>query len=282
VTSAGEVLQVRRGEPDFDGMVVGLGALGVVTRLTLQVEPAYEVRQVVYEDLGWNQLEAHFDEVMSCATSVSLFTDWGGTVNSVWTKQRLGPSDPEPPRPDLYGAPAATRDQHPVKALTAETCTPQLGVPGPWSERLPHFRMDSVPASGNEIQAEYMVARAEALAAIAAFREAIGPYREHLWISEIRTVAADDLWLSSAFGRDTVCLHTSFRHDAAAVERILPVIEAALAPFEARPHWAKMFAATASDLAGRYPRMADFRALAARLDPRGAFRNDFLERKVLG
>jgi len=250
--------------------------------LTLDIEPAYQVRQVVYEDLGWDQLDAHFDEVMSSATSVSLFTDWGGSVNSVWVKSRIVPGDDEPLRTEFFGARAATRNQHPVKTLPAETCTAQMGAPGLWSDRLPHFRMDAIPASGDEIQAEYMVARRHAVPAIRAFREVIQPYRAMLWISEIRTVAADDLWMSTAFGTDTVCLHTSFRHDQAAVDRILPVLEEALGPFSPRPHWGKVFAATASDLEGRYPKMADFRDLVQRLDPRGAFRSDFLERHVLG
>ncbi len=282
VTSDGEMMSVKRGDPDFDGMVVGLGALGVVTRLTVDIEPTYDVRQVVYEDLGWNALYDNFDAVMSSATSVSLFTDWGDTVDSVWTKQRLVAGSDEPISPYLFDAKAATRDQHPVRSLSAETCTAQMGVPAAWADRLPHFRMDAVPASGNEIQAEYMVARTDALAAIEAFRTAIEPHRDKLWISEIRTVAADDLWMSTAYGADTICLHTSFRNDQATVDRILPVIEEALGLFAPRPHWGKVFAATARDLEGRYPRLADFRDLVQRLDPRGAFRSDFLERHVLG
>ncbi len=282
VTSSGDVLRVKRGDPGFNGMVVGLGALGVVTRLTLDIQPTYLVRQDVFENLGWDTLFDHFDEVTSSGTSVSLFVDWGETVNSVWVKSRIDPESDERVRGDLLGAPAATRDQHPVQALPAETCTPQMGVPGLWSDRLPHFRMDATPASGDEIQAEYMVARRHALPAIQAFREAIQPYRDRLWISEIRTVAADDLWMSTAFGADTICLHTSFRNDQAAVDQILPVIEEALGPFAPRPHWGKVFAATAGELAPRYSRMTDFRELVHRLDPRGAFRSDFLERHVLG
>lgn len=282
VTSSGEMLTVKRGEPDFDGVVVGLGALGVVTRLTLDIQPSYTVRQTVYENLAWDVLDTHFDEVMSSATSVSLFTDWGESVNSVWVKSRIGPEGDEPLLAELYGAMAAMANQHPVKSLPAESCTGQMGVPGAWADRLPHFRMDAVPASGDEIQAEYMVDREQALPAIRVFREAIQPYRDLVWISEVRTVAADGLWLSTAYGRDTVCLHTSFRHDGAAVARILPVLEEALAPFAPRPHWGKVFAATAGDLTPRYERMADFWNLAARLDPRGAFRSDYLERHVLG
>ncbi len=283
VTSSGEVLTVKRGEPDFDGMVVGLGALGVVTRLTLDIEPTYQVRQTVYEDLAWDELDRHFDEVMAAGTSVSLFTDWGETVGSTWVKTRIDPDTVREDPRELFGAPAATRDLHPVRAaLPAETCTPQMGVPGDWPDRLPHFRMDSVPASGDEIQAEYMVARTHALPAIHAFREAIRPHRNSLWISEVRTVAADDLWLSTASGTDTICLHTSFRNDQAEVNRLLPIIEEALGPFAPRPHWGKAFAATTGDLAPRYPRMAEFRELVQRLDPRGAFRSDFLKRHVIG
>ncbi|MBA3274485.1 MAG: FAD-binding protein [Chloroflexia bacterium] len=275
VTSSGEMLTVKRGEPDFDGMVVGLGVLGVVTRLALDIEPTYQVRQIIYEDLAWDQLDAHFNEVMSAATSVSLFTDWGETVNSVWVKSRVVPGDAEPSRTNFFGARPATRNQHPVKSLPAESCTDQMGVPGVWADRLPHFRMDAVPASGDEIQAEYMVGRKHALPAIRALREAIQPYRDLVWISEVRTVAADNLWLSTAYGRDTVCLHTSFRHDQSAVDRILPVLEEALGPFDPRPHWGKAFAH-----APRYERVADFHELAAHLDPRRAFRSDYLERLI--
>lgn len=277
VTSDGDLLWVTRDDDDFAGMVVGIGALGVITRLTLKVEPSYLVRQDIFEHLGWDKLFDHFDEVTSSAESVSLFTDFGDTVNQVWLKSRVDSDRSEPPRDGLFGAIPATRMLHPVGTLSPDNCTQQLGVPGPWGDRLPHFRMDAPPASGNEIQSEYMVPRRHAVEALRAVGEVADAIRPHLWISEIRTIAADDLWLSTAYGADTVGIHFSWKLDPDAVARVMPIVEEALMPFEPRPHWGKMFAMPPGDLEARYERLGDFRRLAERLDPLGAFRNEFLE-----
>jgi xylitol oxidase len=282
VTSDGEVVRVARGDADFAGMVVHLGALGVVTRLTLDVQPSYLMRQEVFEHLPWDALLDRFDEVMGSADSVSIFTEYGDDAGSLWRKSRVDPESPTPCADTFMGARAATQILHPAPGLSAENCTEQLGVPGPWVDRLCHFRLDAVPASGNELQAEYMVARRHAVAALRALRELAPEFRPHLWVSEVRTVAADDLWLSSAYGTDTVCLHFSFRWEPATVARLLPMIEEALSPFEPRPHWGKLFVATARDLEPRYERLSDFRRLADRLDPRGVFRSAFLERNLFG
>jgi xylitol oxidase len=282
VTSDGDVVKLARGDADFAGAVVNIGALGVVTRLTLDVQPTFQVQQQVFEGLVWDVLYENFDAITSSAYSVSLFIDYGDTVGQIWRKSIVDPENPQEPLSDFYGAAAATVDRHPVPTLSAESCTAQVGVAGAWADRLPHFRMDAVPASGNEIQTEFMVARSHAIAAIKAVRELAPVLQPHLWVSEIRTVAADDFWLSSAYGTDTVCIHFSLRHDQAEVDRLVPIIEATLAPFNPRPHWGKVFVATAADLEPRYPRLPDFRNLASRLDPRGAFRNAFLDRHVFG
>jgi xylitol oxidase len=280
VTSSGDMLRVGRGDADFPGMVVHLGALGVVTRVTLQVEPSYQVRQVAYEHLAWDVALEHFDAIMASAGSVSLFTDYGSTVNQVWRKERVTGDDDAPPPQTFHGAAAAPARRHPIAALPADSCTEQLGITGAWLDRMPHFRMDHTPSAGAEIQSEYMVARRHAVGAIRAVRELHAELAPLLMISEIRTTAADDLWLSSAYGEDTACLHFTWRLEPDAVARVLPTLEAALAPFAPRPHWGKVFVATAPELAPRYPRMGDFRDLANRLDPRGAFRNDFLDHHV--
>lgn len=282
VASDGDLITTARGDDDFAGMVVSLGALGVVTRVTLDVEPSYLVRQEVFEDLPWDVLYERFDEVMSSAHSVSLFLDFGDTVGSVWLKSRLDPERPIPLRDHFLGATAATRHRHPMPTMSGDNCTAQLGVPGAWMDRLPHFRMDRTPASGDEIQAEYMVARRFAIPALEALRALAEVIRPHLLISEVRTVAADDLWLSSAYGTETVCLHFSWKPDQEGVNQVLPVVERALAPFAPRPHWGKEFVAGARELEERYERLPDFRRLAERLDRRGAFRNAFLDRHVFG
>ena len=280
VTSGGEVVTARRGDPDFDGLVVGLGALGAVTRITLDVEPAYAVRQRVFEGLGWNALFERFDEISASGDSVSVFTRWDDPIDQVWVKSRATDA-PEPLRAELHGAPAATSERHPIPGADPVACTRQLGVPGPWWDRLPHFRMGYTPSAGDEIQSEYIVPRRHAIGAIGAMRALAGALRPVLQISEIRTIAADRLWLSPQYERDSVAIHFTWVRDQRAVERVLEDVEHALAPFAPRPHWGKLFLADAAAIARLYPRLPDFSRLAERLDARGAFRNEWLERHVM-
>jgi alditol oxidase len=272
VTSAGEVVSTRRGDPDFDGMVVALGALGVVTRVTLDVEPAYEIRQRVFEELPWDALP----DVLDAAYSVSVFTRWEETAGAVWVKARGEPPD------ELFGAVPATGERHPIPGLDPVHCTRQQGVPGPWSDRLPHFQMGFTPSAGEEIQSEHVVPREHAVAAIEAVRALGDAIRPALQVCEIRTIAADRLWMSPQYGQDTVGLHFTWKREPELVGRLVAAVELALGPYAPRPHWGKVFFAGAATIADRYERLADFRALAERLDPRGAFRNDWLERHVLG
>ena len=281
VTASGEVLTASRRDPDFDGLVVGLGALGAVTRVTLDVEPAYQVRQRTFQDLPWISLFERFDEVTSAGYSVSLFTRWTATVDQVWVKSRVT-EQPEEVRGDLLGAVPATADRHPILGIDPVNCTPQLGVPGPWSDRLPHFRMGFTPSSGEELQSEYHVPRRHAVPALQALLALGDRIRPVLQVSELRTVAADQLWMSPQHGQDTMAVHFTWLPDLAAVEPVLAAVETALDPFEARPHWGKLFLADAAAMARRYPRLPDFAGLAGRLDPRGVFINAWLRRHVLG
>jgi xylitol oxidase len=281
VTSGGEIIEASRGEPDFDGLVVGLGALGAVTRITLDVEPAYEVRQRVFEGLSWEALFEHFDEITSCGYSVSVFTRWGETTDQVWVKSRVT-DEPEQVESDLFGAVAAVVDRHPILELDATSCTPQLGRPGRWSDRLPHFRMDFTPSSGEELQSEYLFPRRYAMEAIEAVRTLADKIQPILQVSEIRAVAADRLWMSMNYGEDTVGIHFTWKPERDAVEDMLVQLETALVPFEARPHWGKLFNADAAAIAPLYERMPDFIRLVERLDPRGAFCNSWLKAHVLG
>jgi alditol oxidase len=279
VTSTGEVVTARRGDADFEGLVVGLGATGAVTRVTLDAEPAYEVSQRVFEGLGWDALSEQFDAVFASGDSVSLFTRWGDAINEVWVKRRVTGA-PERPPADLFGARPAASERNPVPGMDPANSTVQLGRPGLWSDRLPHFRMGFTPSAGEEIQSEYHLPRHHALAAIEALRGLADAMRPLLYVCEIRTVAADGLWMSPQYGRDTVALHFTWRRDQHAVERVLESVEAALAPFAARPHWGKLFLADAAAIGGLYERLGDFMSLLHRVDQRGAFRNPWLERHV--
>lgn len=284
VDGRGEHVGIRREtDPDtFPGAVVHLGALGAITRLTLAVEPTYAVRQDIYEHLPWTAVLERFDEITGAADSVSLFTTWARPeIDQLWLKRRVraGRAPFEPP-PTLLGALRATRPVHPVPSLSPASCTEQLGVPGPWHERLPHFRMDHTPSAGEELQTEYFVAREHAPAALRALdtiRSRIAPLVQ---TSEIRTVAADDLWMSPAFERASVAIHFTWRPDAPAVVALLPVIEALLAPYDPRPHWAKLSTVAADRLRATYRKSASFRELRDRFDPERRFANEYLDRTI--
>lgn len=273
VTADGDLLVLTEDDDELAGAVVGLGALGIVTTLTLEIEPTYDVAQVVHERVPWTLVLERFDDVMSSADSVSLFTDWtGDDVAQVWRKARAGR-----PLEDADGLGLrATTPLHPVPGIDAASTTEQLAVAGSWHTRLPHFRLDHTPSAGAELQSEYLLDRRDAAAAIEVLRGLAPRTAPLLLVSEVRTVAADDLWLSMATGRDSVALHFTWKPQQDDVVALLRQLEAALAPFDPRPHWGKLFAA-----AGRYPRVRDFQALRERLDPQGRFLNPYLERHVL-
>jgi len=279
VLSSGDVITARRGDDDFDGMVVSVGALGAVTSVTLDVEPTYDVRQVVYRHVPWEPVLDDLAATTGLGYSVSLFTTWGDDIDHVLIKSRVDSDLPWSP-PSLFGRRMETSDLHPVAGTSGETCTTQRGVAGPWSDRLAHFRAGSTPSVGDEIQSEFLIPRIHAVAAIEAMRALSPLIQPHLLVSEIRSTAADSLWMSGQYGTDTIGVHYTWRPDPAAVVSALVRIEVALAPFDARPHWGKVFLAGSASIARLYPRHDDFVALAHRLDERGAFRNEWFDRVI--
>ncbi|PSL01291.1 xylitol oxidase [Haloactinopolyspora alba] len=282
VTADGELVTVDRDADAerFGGMVVALGALGIVVRMTLDVVPTFEVRQDVYEGLALDTFEKNADEIFAGAYSVSLFTDFVAPTMTAWLKSRVDDVDPAGPDPDWMGARRAASAHHPVPGMSAESCTGQLGVPGPWYDRLPHFRLDFTPSNGAELQSEYLVPRAaaaDALRALHGIGEHIAPV---LQICELRTVAADEQWLSPAYRQDVVAFHFTWVRDAAAVMPVLKLMEQQLAPYYARPHWGKLFTHEPGHLRSLFPRLSDFRALRHELDPRGTFGNAFVDQHI--
>ncbi|MBK8085189.1 MAG: FAD-binding protein [Devosia sp.] len=279
VTASGDLLVLRRGEPEFDGAVVGLGALGVITALTLDLVPRFELRQDVFHGLDFDAVTEGFEALMASAYSVSLFTHWAGDrVDQAWLK---GHPDASPPALPCGGRPAPG-ESSPVMGRDPTGTTAQLGVAGPSYDRLPHARIGALPAIGTEFQSEYFVARRDAPAAMRAIRKIEAALHPALIVSEIRTIAADTFWLSTNHGGDSVGFHFSLERDWPLVKVALQALEAALAPFAPRPHWGKLFVTPAADLQARYPRLADFRELAVRHDPGGKFRNAFLDTYVFG
>lgn len=285
VTADGEVVKLTR-EKDgekFNAAVVHLGALGVVTKVTLDVQPTFMMDQHVYENLPLTELKDHFDEIEASGYSVSLFTNWSSdTITEVWVKHKLTSSNVPKVQAvrEFFGGKLATRNMHPIPELSAENCTEQMGVPGPWYERMPHFKMGFTPSSGKELQTEYFVPRKNAVDALLAISKMGSRISPHLFTSEVRTIAADNLWLSPCYKQDSVAIHFTWKQDWPAVSKLLPVIEKELAPLNARPHWGKLFTVSPGLLEKRYEKLPEFRELAAQMDPTGKFRNAFLNLNV--
>jgi xylitol oxidase len=276
VTATGDLMHVRRGDADFDGMVVGLGAFGVVTRVTLDIQPTFDTRQDEFVALPWAAVLSNLDAVMSAAYSVSLMTSWSGdAVNRMWLKTRLVDGEPRHVTAAHLGAIAAA-------ASADDTNLNPFGVPGAWSERLPHFRVGAQPGTAGHLQSEYMVPRARAAEAIAMLRRIGDRIDNHLLTTEIRSMAGDRLWLSPSYGHDSIAIHFSWKREPDAVHSLTMEIEDMLLPLGARPHWGKIMHAPAERLAEVYPRLPAFRGLAHLHDPDGKFRNAFLDAHIFG
>ena len=281
VNAAGELVNLSKKDGEvFQGAVVGLGALGVVTKLTVDLQPTFDMKQYVYRNLPMAELEKNFDTIMSSGYSVSLFTDWKNkNVNEVWVKSKVAAGDTAA-APELFGAKLATKNLHPIEDLSAENCTEQMGVSGPWFERMPHFKMGFKPSAGKELQAEYFVPIEHAYEAMIAMEQLHEKITPHLFISEIRTIREDNLWMSPCYKKTCVALHTTWKQEVDTVMNLLPLVEAQLAPFNARPHWAKLFTMAPSVLQSRIEKLADFKELVKKYDPNGKFRNDFLNKNL--
>lgn len=268
---------VRAGDPAFPGSVVALGLLGVIVGIELAIEPSYLVRQDVYRSLAWPDLLRDVRSVTDAGYSVSVFTDWvSPAIDQIWVKRRLRHAEQTVPD-DLVGAHRETRGDVQVVESGDDNTTRQ-GLAGAWSAHLPHFRIDRTPSQGDEIQSEYFVALDSAREALAAVREvALGhadAFREFLVVSELRTQAADSLWLSEAFERDSLAIHFTFQNRPEAVRALCTHIERALAPFSARPHWGKVHTMAPAAISDLYPRLPAFRRLRDAIDPERKFVGD--------
>ena len=282
VTPSGELVRLARGDQNFEGSVVTLGSIGVVTALSLDIQPRYQVEQRVYERMFLSALRVNLPEVLTSAYSVSVFLTWRGPfAEQVWIKHRPD-TGPWPHGRDWLGATLAPSQRNPVPGQDPGFSTQQGGVPGPWHERLPHFRLEFTPSAGDELQTEYLLpieAAVPALEVLTKLADRLGPA---LYVSELRTVAADELWLSEAYQQDSVALHFTWLPDPVAADPVVRALEEGLAPLGARPHWGKVFAMEPAAVAARYPRFPDAQRLIRGYDPDGKFRNAFTDRYLFG
>ena len=274
VTSEGELRHIDRTNPAFSTLVIGLGLGGIVYQYELKVEPTFDIRQVIYPQIPFEILQRNFDEIMGTAYSVSYLTDWGSDqVGNLWCKFRDNEVIPE----SVGGISKAESKYHPIPSVDPTACTDQFGESGSWHQRLPHFRLEFTPSVGEEIQTEFFVDRKDAAAALDVISKLGDVITPLLWITELRTIAADELWLSGAYQRDTVAIHFTWKKEDA-IYSVIQKVEDALRPFNYRPHWGKVFTADAKYLSTVYPRMGEFKALILALDPSKKFENSFTHR----
>jgi alditol oxidase len=283
VTAAGDLAELSRkkdGE-QFEGVVVGLGALGAITKITLDIQPTFSMKQYVYQNLPLEQMKENFDAIEASGYSVSLFTDWRNkNINEVWIKSRVEDGKSFEAKTEFFGAKLANKNLHPIAELSAENCTEQMGVAGTWYERLPHFKMGFTPSAGKELQSEFFVPRKHAVEAILALERLHDKISPHLLVTEIRAIAGDNLWMSPCYRQESVAIHFTWKQDWPAVRKVLPTIERELAPFGVRPHWGKLFTVPPAVLRSRYERLPEFAELAKKYDPQGKFRNEFLNKYI--
>ncbi len=283
INGKGEVVNLsadKDGE-EFKMAVVNLGALGILTKITLGLQPTFKMKQVVYQNLPMAQLEKNFETIMSAGYSVSLFTDWTNkNISEVWIKNKS--EEMKEIAPEFYGAKLQTKNLHPIESLDAINCTEQMGVEGPWYERMPHFKMGFTPSSGKELQSEYFIAFEHAYEGLMAIEKLHDKVSPHLLITEVRAIAADELPMSMMYQKTCVAFHFTWKQEIPEVMALLPEIEAALEPFFPRPHWGKLFALKPSVLQSRIEKLADFKALMQKHDPEGKFRNEFIDTNLFG
>ena len=273
----GSIKKITSENSDFAGYVVGLGLVGIVAKVDLAIEPTFNIEQTVYRGLSRETYGANLDEIMSLAYSVSYFTTWAAAGGGeVWAKFRSASIAPD----HLFEAYPATSNRHPLPGLNPEPCTEQMAVSGPWHLRLPHFKMEFTPSAGDEIQSEFFVDRKDAPAAIAALEKIAPQINEILWVTEIRAIAADGLWMSPHFQRDSIGIHFTWKK-VDAVYEFVKVVEAVLAPFKYRPHLGKVYSASPEYIRSVMPKMDEFVRLVKEIDPTNKFGNEMTD-KMLG
>jgi xylitol oxidase len=265
----------------FNGVVVNLGALGIVTKLTLDIVPDFNMSQVVYRNLPFEVLTHKLHEIMASWYSVSLFTNWSKEqINEVWIKRVHDASNTVASPSEFYGASRSDIDLHPVETQSAESVTTQRGIAGPWFERLPHFKMGFKPSTGKELQSEFFVHKDQAFEAMKAM-QSLGPViSPHLFISEIRSVKSDELWMSPAYKKDSIAIHTTWHQDEKVQAELIPLVQNALRPYDPTPHWAKLSTIRGAALAKLFPRIDDFKALCQEFDPNKKFLNRYLRESI--
>jgi len=275
ITATGDAITLDQSE--LPAARVALGSIGIIHHLTLDIVPTYEVAQTVYFDLPFVQLISNLDAILSAGYSVSVLSMWGDEfVDQVWVKSKIG-TNPVLTQNEWFGAKLATRKSNPIREADSAAATEQFGLPGPWFERLPHFKLDFTPSFGEELQTEYFIDRKDAPAALNAIYKIREELSELIMVCEMRTVAQDENWLSEAYGRETFVFHFTWRPNIPAVEKLLLKIEASLEPFKARPHWGKVFTNNAFDFSSLYPKFNSFITYRGTYDPSRKFVNKLLE-----
>lgn len=274
LNSKGELVRYQRGDENFEACRVGLGAYGLWVSVELDVVPSFQIRQDVYLDIPWEVFYEDPTNLTSAGYSVSLFTKWGEvSIDQVWVKALPGDKAGLP----IAGISPEKTSRKELAPGVGDNLTQQGGVEGPWLDRLPHFRLDATPSAGNEIQTEYFIQRKNIVGAVKAVNKIAEQINHTLIITEVRTIAQDDAWLSPMNRGDSVALHFTWVNDTPAVDKAVAALEEVLAEFDPIPHWGKVHHFDKSKLEKVHARLGKARAVFDELDPEGVFNTEYLK-----
>lgn len=254
----------------YYGGVIGLGLVGIVVRVELNIQSTFNLGQNVYLGMKRDNFRDNFDAIMSSGYSVSYVTTWQQEMaGEVWVKFLEGTTPPEV----LFGSHGATEKLHLLKNHSPEPCNDQLGIIGPWHLRLPHFKMEFTPSSGAELQSEFFVNRAQASSALLALEAIADQISIPLMGSEIRTIASDNFWMSPHYKSNDVGIHFTWKQIPETFEAV-KAIETTLKPFQYRPHLGKIYTAAPSYISSVFPKFKNFQELISQIDPNNKFGNE--------
>lgn len=269
VLANGSLLTIGPNDPRLKGMAAGLGAFGVVTQLELKLVPAFNITTYTYVNMPVQNSYENFAALQNMGFGVLLVNMF--TAPDAWNiaivYARSDANNTAMLTSNLFGGTLVSQTTQP--SYLALLSIAQIGLSG---------------VDGNEIQTEYFVPiskAVEAIKAVTAVANSTNIFPSLATAFVIRTIASDDLWMSEYYGNDTmVAIHFSWQNNVTAVEAVLPQLERAMIPYGARPHWGKMFTMEPEDFLPHYPKVNEFKKLAEQLDPKGKFRNEFLEENV--
>uniref|UniRef100_A0A915D0Y3 FAD-binding PCMH-type domain-containing protein n=1 Tax=Ditylenchus dipsaci TaxID=166011 RepID=A0A915D0Y3_9BILA len=286
VLADGSVVQYSKGQNDTElaAATVGLGALGIVTQVTLQAQPTYNLAINVFENMDMSVLDTQLYNITHSGYAINMWSTFGtpGVLDQVWitTKVDSNGVNAYGNVSQLYGAPAATAQSSPIAALPPTYVVPQMGIVGPYYERLTDYDLGLSGQEGQQTQSEYYVDFDDFVPALKALQTLSAEINAVVYVALFRITEKDELWMSPQYKKTTMAIHFSWQPKLDQVMALLPKIEAALAPFNPIPHWGKLYTLKPEQYLPLLPKYPEWREQVELHDPTHKFRNKWLEENI--